>query len=68
LEVFMARRTGIPSIQTLAKKLCRFISRYSTVIAGLYPENAALLAALTAAAAACQVLAVELEAVREYGD
>lgn len=64
----MARRTGIPTIQTVARQLCKYVTKYSSVIAKLYPENAALLAALTAAAAACQVLQVELEAVREYGD
>lgn len=64
----MARRTGIPIIQTIAQKLCKYVTRYSPVIAKLYPSNAALLAALTAAAAACQTLQIELEAVREYGD
>lgn len=64
----MARRTGIPIIQTVAQKLCKYVTRYSPVIAKLYPDNEVLLAALTAAAAACQTLQIELEAVREYGD
>lgn len=64
----MPRRTGIPTIQTVAQKLCKYVTKYSPVIAKLYPDNAPLLAALTAAAAACQVLQMELESVREYGD
>lgn len=64
----MARRTGVPTLLALAKKMCQFLARYTVVIQTLYPGNQALQAALTAANAACAVLATELELVREYGD
>lgn len=64
----MARRTGVPSMIGIAHELCRLITKFSPVIAALYPGNTALQAALAAALAACQVLEGELVAVRELGD
>lgn len=64
----MAKRTGIPTMITVAEKLCQLITRYGSVIELLYPTNSALIAALAAANAACGVLDVELKKVRELGD
>lgn len=64
----MARKTGVPSILQVARELCRLITKFSPVIASLYPSNTALQAALAAANAACETLASELTAVRELGD
>lgn len=64
----MTARTGIPSISDAAHELCRLVSKYQAVIALLHPGNSALLAALSAALAACAVLQVEVEQVRDYGD
>lgn len=64
----MAKRTGIPSLMFLASRMCRLIIQFSPVIAQLFPSNAALLAALAAANAACAVLHQELALVRDYGD
>jgi hypothetical protein len=64
----MARRTGVPTIQGVAKELCRLVTKFTPVIAAAYPSNSALLLALDAANAACAALVLELETVREYGD
>lgn len=63
----MAKRTGVPSLLWVAKKMCYFLAKYQSVIVALYPTNDALIAALAAANAACSTLATELELVREYG-
>lgn len=64
----MARRTGIPTLMMIARRMCDLIVRFTPVIQDLYPTNAALLAALAAANAACAALHVELADVREVGD
>ena len=64
----MARRTGIPTILEVAQALCRLVTKFTPIIAQLYPTNTALLAALEAANAACGVLVQQLALVREYGD
>jgi hypothetical protein len=64
----MAQRTGVPTMLEVAKRLCSLIVKFSPLISSLYPSNTALQAALAAANAACGTLAIELEAVREYGD
>ena len=64
----MARRTGVPSLMFVARRMCALIAKFTPVIQHLYPTNAALMAALAAANAACSVLHAELETVREYGD
>jgi len=63
----MSRRTGVPSLITVAKRMCDLITRFSPIIQRLYPENTALHAALAAANSACAVLHLQLEEVREYG-
>lgn len=64
----MAKRTGIPTMIVVAKRLCGLVQKYGTVIQLLYPDNTALIAALAAANAACQTLVDEATAVRELGD
>lgn len=64
----MTARTGVPTLLGLARQLCKYVAKYGTVIAALYPSNTALLAALSAANAACATLAEELTIVRETGD
>lgn len=57
----MTRRTGLPSLRDVAKEMCRLLTKFTPVIAAAYPENAALLAALAAANAACAALVEEVE-------
>lgn len=64
----MAKRTGVPSLISIAHELCRLITKFTPVITSLYPSNTALLAALAAANAACAALETELQAVRDIGD
>lgn len=64
----MTRRTGVPALMEVARRLCLLITKFTPVIVQLYPSNAALLAALSAANAACSALHEELANVREYGD
>jgi hypothetical protein len=64
----MTRRTGVPSLIDVAKRLCDLIFTFQPVIARAYPSNATLQAALTTAMIACQELHLQLEQVREYGD
>lgn len=64
----MASRTGIPSLMSVASVMCALLTKFTPIITKLYPENAALLAALAAAQAACAVLTQELSKVRAYGD
>ena len=61
-------RTGIPSLQKVAKASCDLIARYGTVIRLVGNQDPALIAALEAAQAACAVLDSELEKIRDYGD
>lgn len=62
------KKTGVPSLILVAHELCRLLSKFAPLIAALYPQNAALQAALAAASAACQTLEAQLLMVREYGD
>lgn len=64
----MARRTGVPAMMVVARRLCTLIVKFTPIIQQLYPTNSALMAALAAANAACSALHVELAAVREFGD
>lgn len=57
----MAQRSGLPSILKHARAMCRFIALFTPTIQRLYGGNAALMAALAAANAACEVLATEIE-------
>lgn len=63
----MTRRLGVPSLIDVAKEMCRLITLFSPIIQRAYPNNAALLAALAAANAACATLHLECEKVREFG-
>jgi hypothetical protein len=59
----MAQRSGLPTILQLAKQLCKFISVWTPVIQKFYGGNAALMAALASANAACAVLAAAIDDV-----
>lgn len=63
----MTVRTGVPSLMQIAKRLCDLITKFTPVIIRVYPDNAALHAALAAANTACAALHVQLAEVREYG-
>lgn len=63
----MSHRTGVPTMIQVARRLCLLIVNFTPIIQKTYPENAALLAALAAANAACSVLGTELNEVREFG-
>lgn len=64
----MAKRTYIPLIIAVTKRLCQVINTATPTIQRLYPSNGTLLAALTAANTACSLLNAEANAVREFGD
>lgn len=64
----MARRTGVPALMIVARRMCLLITNFTPIITQLYGNNATLMAALAAANAACSALHTELAAVREYGD
>jgi len=63
----MAKRTGVPSLMEVARRLCLLIVKFTPVITATYPTNTTLHAALAAANAACNALHEELSTVREYG-
>jgi len=63
----VTRRSGLPSILTVAHKLCRLIVTFTPYIQRLYPDSPALLAALAAANAACMALGEEITATIEPG-
>lgn len=65
---FIRQKDGVPTLFRFAQLLCRALSKFTPFIIQKYPDNAALLAALAAAAAACQTLEAELIKVRSYGD
>lgn len=64
----MARRTGAPTLQKVAIKMCGYVAKFTPTIAAAFPDNDVLLAALAAAGVACQALSEQLELVREIGD
>lgn len=64
----MARRTGLSTLHKISLTMCSAIVRFTPLIQQLYGSNAALMAALAAAGAACHVLTVEIGNELEYGD
>lgn len=64
----MARKTGVPSLMIVARRMCDLITRFTPVLTQLYGGNAAFMAALSAANAACMALHEQLAIVRETGD
>lgn len=64
----MAKRTGIPTLQKTAKRMCDLVVKFDPVIRIVSSNDAAVISALSAALAACQVLDAELENYRDYGD
>jgi hypothetical protein len=65
---FQRVRNGVPTLAKIANIMCRALAKFSPFIVSQYGDNAALLAALAAAQAACATLDTELEKVRNYGD
>lgn len=61
------RRDGLYSIIKVGRNLCRLITIFEPVIRRLYPNNAALHAALTAANAACATLVAAAVAEKDAG-
>jgi hypothetical protein len=64
----MTHRNGVPTMLQVAQKLCQLIVKFTPTLTAEFSGNAALLAALAAANAACAALAAQLQLVREYGD
>lgn len=64
----MARRTGVSSLQEVARRMCKLIVAFAPIIRRVYPDSTALHLALDTAMTACDALFQELETVREYGD
>jgi hypothetical protein len=62
------RRTGLPTINKLAKDMCKYTTRYDPIIRKLFPESVAVLAALETANAACAVLVQQSELVIDEGE
>jgi len=63
-----SRKTGIPTLMLVARRMCRLLVKFTPIITALYGDNPTLIAALAAANAACEALFLELQEVREYGD
>ena len=63
----MGRRTGLPSMMQIARRLCFLIVAFRPVIQRLYSENTLLLLALDTAAAACAELEKQIIDVLEVG-
>jgi len=57
----MAQRNGFYSIRKYARLMCNYIFLFGPVIRKLYPNNAALIAALDTAMAACEILVNEID-------
>ena len=66
--MFNRKKDGVPPLLKVAGLLCHYLSKFTPFLADKYAGNTALIAALTAASAACQVLELELVKVRDYGD
>jgi hypothetical protein len=64
---FGTRVTGLPSMRAIARTLCRLIYKFTPIITSLYGDKPALLAALSAANAACAVLVEQIDETLEPG-
>lgn len=63
-----SRRTGVPAMMDVGRRLCTLIVKFQPIIMAVYPTNTAVQTALSAALAACQALHDELMAIRDFGD
>lgn len=63
----MAKRTGLWTINEVAKRLCGLVTAFSPIIRKAYPENDNLQLALDGALAACALLVDEAEAQLPVG-
>lgn len=64
----MAKRTGIFTINQVAKRMCKLILTFTPIIRKEFGESAPVMLALEAANLACGVLEAETSALIEYGD
>ena len=60
-------RTGIPTIQVVALKLCRLLDTFAPIIIAAYGEDPLVAPALAAAQASCAALRAALEPHRSRG-
>lgn len=65
--MFGTRRTGLPSLRSVAREMCRLLFKFSPVIRLLYGDNATLMAALVAAETACHELVKQIDETLEPG-
>lgn len=63
----MTRRTGLTTLEFLAKRMCKLIVAFTPIIRAIYGENLALMTALESANAACSVLVEEIDKVLPAG-
>lgn len=64
----MAKRTGLPTIVKVSKRLCQLVAAFTPIIKKNYPTNTDLHNALDSVAAACSVLVVVGDAALPIGD
>lgn len=64
----MAKRTYIPTIIAVTKRLCQVIVLATPIIKKAYPSNTTLHLALESANIACGALNEQASLVREIGD
>lgn len=60
-------RTGIPTIQVVALRLCRLLDAFAPIIVAAYGDDPLVAPALEAAQAACATLRTALEPHRSRG-
>lgn len=61
-------RTGLSKVRTLARGLCGAVAVATPAIRRIYGSNAALMASLEAANAACALLVEEVDGITVAGD
>lgn len=67
MTAYIPQRIGFYSLRYTARQMCKYLFKFSPVIRTAYPDNALLLAALTAAEAACHELVIQIDAQAEPG-
>lgn len=62
----MAKRTGLPTMQKLAKKTCQLYVKFAPIITAIYgTSNPALVTAVQAVNTACAELVLEIDGITE---
>lgn len=67
MPLIAVHRDGLFSINKVAMILCRLLTEFAPVLLRLYPDNAALHAAVASAIAACGVLRQEIAKQQQPG-